>query len=109
MRSVTLSAMSISRPSIFAACLMMLAISLASAQQTQLSASPAGATAPEAKPDNITLEDAITRAKANEPTFAMAVAADRVAGLDHSLARATLASKCDLSQPISLHAAGARS
>jgi len=90
MRSATLSAMSISRSSIFAACLMMLAVSLASAQQTQLSASPAGTAVPETKSDRITLEDAITRAKTNEPTFAAAVAADKVAGLDHSLARAAL-------------------
>jgi outer membrane protein TolC len=36
------------------------------------------------------LDDAITRAKANEPTFAAAVAANKVAALDHSLARAAL-------------------
>jgi outer membrane protein TolC len=38
----------------------------------------------------ITLQEAITRAKANEPTLAAAVAANKVAALDHSLARAAL-------------------
>ena len=38
----------------------------------------------------LTLEDAIARAKANEPAFASAVAANKVAALDHSLARAAL-------------------
>ena len=40
--------------------------------------------------DRITLEDAINRAKANEPAFAAAVAAGKTAALDHSLARAAL-------------------
>ncbi len=38
----------------------------------------------------LTLEDAIARAKTNEPAFASAVAANKVAALDHSLARAAL-------------------
>ena len=38
----------------------------------------------------LTLQDAIARAKANEPTFAAAVAANKVAALDRSLARAAL-------------------
>ena len=38
----------------------------------------------------LTLENAIARAKANEPAFASAVAANKVAALDHSLARAAL-------------------
>lgn len=41
-------------------------------------------------PGEITLEDAIARAKANEQAFAAAVAADKVARLDHSLARSAL-------------------
>jgi outer membrane protein TolC len=39
---------------------------------------------------SISLEDAIARAKANEPAFAAAVAANKIASLDHSLARAAL-------------------
>src|ERR1035437_1255348 len=38
----------------------------------------------------ITLNDAIARARANEPTFAAAVAAERNAALDRSIARAGL-------------------
>jgi outer membrane protein TolC len=38
----------------------------------------------------ITLDDAIARARANEPNFAAAVAASRNAGLDQSIARAAL-------------------
>jgi len=38
----------------------------------------------------LTIEDAIARAKANEPAFAAAIAANKVAALDHSLARAAL-------------------
>jgi len=67
---------------------------------TQQPASPAIATAPEnasaaqstsAQSINaLTLEDAIARARTNEPAFASAVAANKVAALDHSLARAAL-------------------
>lgn len=39
---------------------------------------------------SITLEEAIRRAEANEPNYAAAVAANRVAGLDKSIARAGL-------------------
>lgn len=53
-------------------------------QQTQL------ATSPEPAFDAVTLQDAIARAKTNEPTFAAAVAANKVAALDHSLARSAL-------------------
>jgi outer membrane protein TolC len=38
----------------------------------------------------LTVEDAIARARANEPAFAAAVAAGKVAALDHSIARAGL-------------------
>jgi outer membrane protein TolC len=60
------------------------------AQQKQLTATPASPTASPADAGRITLDDAITRAKANEPTFAAAVAANKVAALDHSIARAAL-------------------
>lgn len=46
-----------------------------------------GQTAP---PPVITLDEAITRARANEPTFAAAVAQSRVADLDRSIAHAAL-------------------
>jgi len=59
------------------------------AQQTQLSASQASAPA-HAESGSITLEDAIARAKSNEPTFAAAVAANKVAMLNHSLSRSAL-------------------
>jgi outer membrane protein TolC len=59
------------------ATLLLLCASFAAAQQPPV-------TSP------ITLDDAITRAKANEPNFAQAVAANRVASLDRSLARAAL-------------------
>ncbi len=38
----------------------------------------------------VTLQQAIARARANEPNFAAAVAAQKVAALDHSIARAAL-------------------
>jgi outer membrane protein TolC len=41
-------------------------------------------------PPVITLDEAIARARANEPTFAAAFAASRVAALDRSIARAVL-------------------
>jgi len=70
------------------ACLVVLPVVASSAQQAQLTAMPVAA--PETKSDRVTLEDAITRAKANEPTFAAAVAANKVAALDHSIAHAAL-------------------
>jgi len=57
-------------------------------QQTQVTASQA--TSREPASSGITLQDAIARAKTNEPTFAAAVAANKVAALDHSLARSAL-------------------
>lgn len=59
---------------------------------TPQSASPAPGPAPAPAQDvhGLTIEDAIARAKANEPAFASAVAANKVAALDHSLARAAL-------------------
>jgi outer membrane protein TolC len=57
-------------------------------QQTQVAASQA---APSEHASNvITLQDAIARAKTIEPTFARAAAANKVAALDHSLARSAL-------------------
>ncbi len=48
------------------------------------------ASAPTQNVHGLTILDAIARAKANEPAFASAVAANKVAALDHSLARAAL-------------------
>jgi outer membrane protein TolC len=49
------------------------------------------ATAPATSvPSSITLDEAIARARANEPAFAAALAASRVAQLDRSIARAAL-------------------
>jgi outer membrane protein TolC len=59
-----------------------LSLSAALAQQT--SAVPAGS------PVAITLDEAIARARTNEPNFAAAVAARGVAALDHSIARSAL-------------------
>jgi outer membrane protein TolC len=58
-------------------------------QQTQISAAQASMSGP-VSPAPITLEDAIARAKANEPNFAAAVASAKVAALDRSLARSAL-------------------
>ena len=49
-----------------------------------------GSAVPAANPAPIALAEAIARARANEPNFAAALAAARVAGLDHSIARAGL-------------------
>jgi outer membrane protein TolC len=46
--------------------------------------------APAVKPPAITLDDAITRARANEPNFAAAVGTNKDAALDQSIARAAL-------------------
>ena len=75
--------------SIFAACGILAAIVTlpAPAQQPAQQTAPpqpAAAIAP------ITLDEALSRAAANEPTFAGAVAASRNAGLDRSIARAAL-------------------
>jgi outer membrane protein TolC len=53
---------------------------------------PAASTAASAAPagEAITLDEAIARARANEPNFAAAVAASRSASLDRSIARAAL-------------------
>jgi len=67
----------------------MLVAAPSMSQQAQLSA-PQAATSDRVGSGAITLEDAVARAKANEPAFAAAVAANKVAALDHSLARAAL-------------------
>lgn len=51
---------------------------------------PATATAEASAPQAITLNEAIARARANEPTFAAAVASAKNAKLDQSMARAAL-------------------
>ena len=65
------------------------------APNVPLHAQAAGASSPAAAPSGtatvaITLDEAISRAKANEPGFAAAVAASRVSNLDRSIARAAL-------------------
>jgi outer membrane protein TolC len=57
-----------------------LSLTMAIAQQ--------GSTSPAAEP--VTLQQAIARARANQPNFAAAVAASRVSALDRSIARAAL-------------------
>jgi len=74
---------------VFSGCLGLLVTAPSLGQQTQQSAfQPSAPAAP--APGAITLEDALTRAKANEPVFAAAVAANKVAALDHSIARSAL-------------------
>jgi outer membrane protein TolC len=89
-----LPAMQVSASALVGACWILLAGPLGLAQQIQLPASQTTAPAPKATsaltPGQITLEDAIARAKTNEPTFASAVAANQVASLNHSLARSAL-------------------
>jgi outer membrane protein TolC len=74
---------------VFQVCLAVLVVAPSLSQQTQLSASQASTPGP-VSPGQITLEDAISRVKANEPTFAAAVASAKVAALDRSLARSAL-------------------
>jgi len=63
-------------------CISLTTASAALAQQMQ---SVAGAATP-----TITLDEAISRAKANEPNFAAAAAASKVSALDRSIARSAL-------------------
>lgn len=53
-------------------------------------ASALAQTQPAPPPVSITLQEALRRAEANEPNYAAAIAANRVAGLDKSIARAAL-------------------
>jgi outer membrane protein TolC len=62
-------------------CLICLSPAVLHAQQ---------APAVSAAPTSINLEEAISRARANEPGFAAALAASRVSALDHSIARSAL-------------------
>src|SRR5665213_674535 len=60
-----------------------------------LASAPAVASAQQVQPDNapapaITLNEAISRAKANEPSFAAAVASSKVSALGVSIARSAL-------------------
>jgi outer membrane protein TolC len=64
------------------------AISSAPAQTTVAVAEPAQP--PASQPVSITLEEAIHRARANEPSYATAVADSRSAALDRSIARSAL-------------------
>lgn len=79
-----------------AACFSMHAAKAGIGQEAQLPASQsstsiaASASMPVPVQGEITVEDAIARAKTNAPTFAAAVAANKVAALDHSLARLAL-------------------
>ena len=73
-----------------AVCAALLTGAGSSAQQMQLSASQNPTSSAAANMAMITLEEAISRAKANEPTFAAAVAANKIAALDHSIARSAL-------------------
>lgn len=87
-----LPAVQVSAPLLLAACFVMQAAVPGNAQQTQLSGSqalvPNATSASVSGP--ITLENAIARARANEPTVASAIAADKVASLNRSLARSAL-------------------
>jgi len=63
---------------------------LATLASAGLAQQPAASPATQPSPVAITLDEAIARARANEPTFAAAVAASRNAALDQSIARAAL-------------------
>src|SRR5947207_2579081 len=66
--------------------IFLLAAAFAGAQNT----AAGGAQPAPAQPVSITLEEAIHRAQANEPTYANALADSRIAALDRSIARAGL-------------------
>jgi outer membrane protein TolC len=67
----------------------------AAAQPTAGSAQSAAPAGPAANAAVINLDEALRRAQANEPNFAAALAASRVAGLDRSIARAGLLPSVD--------------
>jgi len=73
-----------------AVCLAALTSPPLLGQQADVSAAPAARAAEASQTGVITLQDAIARAKANEPAFAAAVAANKVAAQDLSLAKAAL-------------------
>jgi outer membrane protein TolC len=60
------------------------------AQEPVASSTPAPAATPQTIIPVITLDEAISRARSNEPGFAAAVAASRVSNLDRSIARSAL-------------------
>jgi outer membrane protein TolC len=68
---------------------LLFTTSLLRAQETVVPA-PSTATQAGTTPVAITLDEAISRARVNEPGFAAAVAASRVSNLDRSIARAAL-------------------
>jgi outer membrane protein TolC len=68
---------------------LLFSASLLRAQET-VEPAPSSAAQPGTPPVAITLDEAISRARANEPGFAAAVAASRVSNLDRSIARAAL-------------------
>src|SRR4051812_39703601 len=66
------------------------AVSCAAYGQQQVVPPPITVTQPAAATPAITLDEAIRRARVNEPNFAGAVAAQKSAALDRSIARAAL-------------------
>lgn len=70
-------------------CVLLLAASAAAVSAQQANPNqPAGPNqSPSAPPVVITLDEAIRRAQANEPTYVSATASNRIAGLDRSIAR----------------------
>jgi outer membrane protein TolC len=60
------------------------------AQEPVASSAPTPAATPQTIAPVLTLDEAISRARGNEPGFAAAVAASRVSNLDRSIARAAL-------------------
>lgn len=68
---------------------VLAALAASAPAQTDVSTAPQQAAAA-TQPVVITLEEALKRAQANEPNFATALANSRVAGLDKSIARASL-------------------
>jgi outer membrane protein len=61
------------------------------AQETAIPSVPTPVATPQViAPAAITLDEAISRARSNEPGFAAAVAASRVSNLDQSIARSAL-------------------
>ena len=75
-------------PKFLAACLLLALAAMAPCVAQNSPAAPDAQPAP--PPPTITLEEAIHRAQANEPQYAAAVAASRVASIDKSIARAGL-------------------
>ncbi len=69
-----------------ATVLLLLLAAAAQAHSQDASSTPSASSSSPAQPEVITLEEAIRRAEANEPNFAAAQAARKVAGLDKSIA-----------------------